>query len=126
MAKRVQYSLEYPVKCSPTILFEFLFTPAGLGEWFADKVEQKDNTFHFYWKGSVEEAEMIAAEHDEYVVFRWDWMGKDEYFEFRIEKSPITNETILMIYDFAEKNDIKDQTQLWDTQVHELKHRIGS
>jgi hypothetical protein len=31
-----------------------------------------------------------------------------------------------MIYDFAEKADMKDQQQLWDTQVHDLKHRIGS
>jgi len=56
----------------------------------------------------------------------WDWMKNDEYFEFRIEKSPVTNETILTITDFADKKEIGDQELLWDAQIHDLKHRIGS
>jgi hypothetical protein len=53
-------------------------------------------------------------------------MGKDEYFEFRIEKSPVTNETLLTVTDFADKNEISDQTLLWEAQIHDLKHRVGS
>jgi START-like superfamily domain len=60
------------------------------------------------------------------VVFKWDWMDENEYFEFRIEKSPVTNETILTISDFAEKNEVKDQEQLWDAQINDLLHRVGS
>jgi uncharacterized protein YndB with AHSA1/START domain len=123
---RVPYTIEFAIRCSPAILYEFLSTPTGLGEWFADKVDQRDNKFVFHWKGNDEYAEMIAAEENEYVVYKWDWMDKDEFFEFRIEKSPVTNETILTITDFAEKNDIKDQQQLWQTQIHDLKHRVGS
>lgn len=126
MSKRVQYSIEFAIKCSPTILYDFLSTATGLGEWFAEKVTQKENKFYFHWKGNDEMAEMIAAEENEYVVFRWDWMNESEYFEFRIEKSPVTNETILTISDFAEKKEIKDQEQLWETQIHDLKHRVGS
>jgi hypothetical protein len=37
MSKQV-FTLEYPVRCSPNILYEFLSTPAGLQEWFAEKV----------------------------------------------------------------------------------------
>jgi uncharacterized protein YndB with AHSA1/START domain len=126
MSTRLKYNLEFQIKCSPIILYEFLSTPSGLGEWFADKVTQKENAFHFEWKGSVEEAEMIAAEENEYVVFKWDWMDNDEYFEFRIEKSPVTNETILTVTDFADKKDVGDQTLLWEAQIHDLKHRVGS
>ncbi len=126
MSKRVQYSLEFAIKCSPTILYDFLSTATGLGEWFADKVTQKENKFIFHWKGNEEIAEMIAAEENEYVVYRWDWMDENEYFEFRIEKSPVTNETILTISDFADKKEIADQEQLWETQIHDLKHRVGS
>ncbi len=126
MANRSKYTIEYQVKCSPSILYPFLSTPSGLGEWFADKVKQKENSYMFEWEGSKEWAEMIAAEENEYVVFKWDWMKNDEYFEFRIEKSPVTNETILTITDFAEKKEISDQELLWDAQIHDLKHRIGS
>jgi uncharacterized protein YndB with AHSA1/START domain len=89
-------------------------------------VKQKDNVFVFHWKGSDEIAEMIAAEENEYVVFKWDWMDENEYFEFRVEKSPITNETILTITDFADSKELKDQEQLWQAQIQELMHRLGS
>jgi hypothetical protein len=50
----------------------------------------------------------------------------EEFFEFRIEKSEVTNQTILVISDFAGKGEVKDQTQLWSYQVKDLFHRLGS
>jgi len=126
MSKKVLYTLEYPVRCSPGILYEFLRTPAGLQEWFADKVDERDGQFSFSWNGTEDKAELIDSEEDKFVRFRWDYMTKDEYFEWRIDKSEVTNQTILVINDFAEKKEIKDQTQLWEYQVKELFHRLGS
>jgi len=126
MSKKVLYTLEYPVRCSPGILYEFLITPAGLQEWFADKVDERDGQFSFSWNGTEEKAELIDSEEDKFVRFRWDHMAKDEYFEWRIDKSEVTNQTILVISDFADKKEIKDQSQLWEYQVKELFHRLGS
>ena len=58
MSKQL-YTLEFPVRCSPTILYDFLSTPAGLSEWFADKVDERDGIFYFGWDGNVEQAEVI-------------------------------------------------------------------
>ena len=126
MSKKVLYTLEYPVRCSPSILYEFLISPAGLQEWFADKVDEKDSVYSFSWNGSVDKARLLEIEEDKFVRFRWDHQAKDEYFEWRIEKSEVTNQTILVISDFADKKDIKDQSQLWEYQVKELFHRLGS
>jgi uncharacterized protein YndB with AHSA1/START domain len=126
MSKKQLFTLEYPVRCSPTILFEFLSTPSGLQEWFADQVDERDNIFSFSWNGSVDKAELLESEEDKYVRFKWETAPKEEYFEFRIEKSEITNQTMLVIKDFAEKREIKDQSQLWEYQVKDLFHRIGS
>ncbi len=126
MSKKVLYTLEYPVRCSPGILYDFLRTPAGLQEWFADKVDERDGQFSFSWNGTEDKAELIDSEEDKFVRFRWDYMTKDEYFEWRIDRSEVTNQTILIINDFAEKKEIKDQTQLWGYQVKELFHRLGS
>ncbi len=126
MSKKVLYTLEYPVRCSPGILYEFLRTPAGLQEWFADKVDERDGTFTFSWNGNEDNAELLDSEDDKFVRFRWDYMTKDEYFEWRIDKSEVTNQTILVVSDFAEKKEIKDQSQLWEYQVKELFHRLGS
>jgi uncharacterized protein YndB with AHSA1/START domain len=126
MTKRIQYTLEYPVRCSPGILYEFLATPAGLQEWFADKVDLRDNVFSFSWNGSEEKAVIVEQKPEEYIRLRWLNSQKDEYFEFRIQKSEVTNETILVVKDFADKKEIADQSRLWDYQVKELLYRIGS
>ena len=125
MSKKQLYTLEYPVRCSPTILFDFLATSSGLQEWFADKVDDEDGMFSFSWNGSEESAEVLDQQDDKFIRFHWTHMPKDEYFEFSIEKSEVTNQTILVIKDFAEKKEIKDQSMLWDHQVKDLFHRLG-
>ena len=125
MSKQL-YTLEYPVRCSPSILFEFLSTPAGLQEWFADKVDERDNVFFFSWNGSSQRAEVLESQEEKFIRFHWLDTPKEEYFEFSIEKSEITNQTILVVKDFAEKREVKDQSMLWDYQVKDLFHRIGS
>jgi uncharacterized protein YndB with AHSA1/START domain len=126
MSKKILYTLEYPVRCSPGILFEFLSTPAGLQEWFADKVDERDDVFTFGWNGTEEKADLLEMEEAKFIRFHWILAPKEEYFEFSIEKSEVTNQTILIIKDFAEKKDIKDQSQLWEYQVKDLFHRIGN
>ena len=125
MSKQV-FTLEYPVRCSPNILYEFLSTPAGLQEWFAEKVDERDGVFSFTWNGSTEKAEMLEMEEDKFIRFHWLLAPKNEYFEFSIEKSEVSNQTILVIKDFSEKKEIPDQKRLWDFQVNDLFYRIGS
>ena len=126
MSKKQQYTLEYPVRCSPAILYEFLSNPSGLQEWFADKVDERDNVFFFSWNGSSQRAEVLESQEEKFIRFHWLDAPKEEYFEFSIEKSEITNQTILVVKDFAEKREVKDQSMLWDYQVKDLFHRIGS
>ena len=126
MSKKQLYTLEYPVRCSPTILYEFLSTASGLQEWFADKVDERDGIFTFSWNGSSETAELVESEEERFVRYHWSHAPNEEFFEFRIEKSEVTNQTILVIKDFAEKKEIKDQSMLWDYQVKDLFHRLGN
>ncbi len=126
MSKKQLFTLEFPVRCSPNILFEFLSTASGLQEWFADKVEEWENVFSFSWNGGVpDKAEILDQEADKFIRFKWLHSEKNEYFEFSIEKTEISNQTILIIKDFAEKNEIKDQSRLWEYQIKELFHRVG-
>ena len=120
------FTLEYAVRCSPTILYDFLSSSNGLGEWFADKVDDKEGIFTFSWNGSAEKAELVEKEHEKFVRFHWLAAPKEEFFEFRIEKTEVSNQTILIIKDFAEKGEIKDQTALWNYQVKDLFHRLGA
>lgn len=125
MSKQL-FTIEYSVRCSPSILYEFLASPAGLQEWFADTVDERDNVFSFTWNGTTDKAEVLEAEQDKYIRFHWLHTPKNEYWEFRIEKAEVSNQTILLISDFAEKKEIADQRRLWDFQMKDLFHRLGS
>src|ERR1700712_2059481 len=123
MSKKQQFSLEYSLRCPASILYEFLSTPAGLQEWFADQVDERENVFSFSWDGTTTHAEVVERESDKFIRFHWSDAPKEEFWEFRIGKSDITNQTVLYIQDFADKKDIKDQSQLWTYQVKDLMHR---
>jgi hypothetical protein len=127
MSKKQLFTVEFPVRCSPQILYEFLSTPSGLQEWFADKVDEWDGVLSFSWNGGTpDKAKVLEKEQDKFVRYKWLHSDKNEYFEFRIAKTEISNQTILVISDFADKTDIKDQTQLWKYQVKDLIHRLGA
>jgi uncharacterized protein YndB with AHSA1/START domain len=123
---KLLFTLEYSIRCSPSILYEFLSTPAGLQEWFADKVDERDQIFSFTWDGTTDKAQVLATEADKSIRFHWLHGPKNEYFEFSIEKAEVSNQTILLIRDFAEKKEIPDQKRLWDFQVNDLLHRLGN
>lgn len=126
MAKKEKFVLEFPIRCSPHILFEFIGTATGLGEWFADKVREDNDIFTFQWENSKQKALLVHKEIDKQARYRWEDMDKTEYFEFRIERNDVTNETVLYVTDFADKIDLKGQIALWESQIHDLKHRIGA
>ncbi|HLS71288.1 MAG TPA: START-like domain-containing protein [Chitinophagaceae bacterium] len=119
-------TIEIPINCSPNILYGFLSTASGLQEWFADKVEQHGDSFFFTWDGSTDEAFRIDSVENEMIKYKWDYMDEGEYFQFTIEQSIITNETILIITDFVDDYEEKDQRRLWESQIDDLKLRIGS
>lgn len=122
---RVSYKAEYVIKSSPTILFEFVTTPSGLVQWFADKVDINGDEITFNWKGSEDTAIILEWIEDERVRYRWSWSEDDEFFQFRIYKNDITGDTVLEIIDFCEEGEIEDQKRLWDTQIKRLIKAVG-
>lgn len=122
-----KFELEYVVRTSAGILYEFLTSPSGLSEWFADDVNIRDGIFTFYWDGSEQKARLLSFKDEKYV--RLQWLDKPEgtYFEFRIDKDELTGDTSLIIIDFADEgSDLETSRRLWDSQVNKLLHVIGS
>ena len=127
---KTKYTLEYPFNSSPTVLFNRLSTASGLSEWFADDVYVNEKTYTFVWDGAEQKAEMLSRKNPEHVKFQWleeDFDEEDDsaFFEFRIRKDDLTGETALIITDFADDDDKDDAIELWDTQINNLKHKLG-
>ena len=122
MKEKIQ--LEYPINSSTKILFDQISTPSGLSNWFADNVNLKDDLFIFIWEGTEERARILSKRPEKYIRFQWE--DDDEgYFEFRIDKDEITNETILLVTDFLEEDEVDEAIDLWDSQVASLKRILG-
>jgi uncharacterized protein YndB with AHSA1/START domain len=127
MAEKKQIQLEYTVNCSPKVLFNRLSTASGLTEWFADDVRVKGNLFTFIWGDTSQSAEKKL--HRENKMVRFEWVGDDAddtYFEFVINQDDLTNDVSLTIVDFAEDDEVKETSNLWDSQISKLKHLLGS
>ncbi len=124
--ERVKIDLEFIFRASPTILYKFITTPSCLIRWFCDEVDIQGNTYTFSWSGSEEVADLIDDVEDDRVRFQWEDAESDkEFLEFRMRKSPVTNETILEITDYCDSDEVKDQEQLWNSQITQLRSATG-
>lgn len=124
--KKQPFTIERLFRASPTILYSFLTTPSNLVQWFADFVDLNGDVYTFSWSGDEQEAEILVDIEDELLRLRWlDDEDDKAYLEFKIKKSEITEETILYITDFAEKGEINDARQLWDSQLNDLAKCMG-
>jgi uncharacterized protein YndB with AHSA1/START domain len=129
MQEKIRYELEIPINSSPQLLYQYISTPSGLSEWFADNVNSRGEFFTFIWDGSEENARLSAKKSNEKVKFKWiDDNNKDTeyYFELRILEDEITKDVSLMITDFAFEDEIEEASSLWKNQISDLKHVIGS
>ena len=122
---RVAYEMEFIFRASPTILYKFLTTPSCLIRWFCDEVDIQGDIYTFSWSGDEEVAELIDDIEDERLRFHWEDADDGEYLEFRMRRSPVTNETILEITGYCDDDEVDDQRMLWESQIKVLRQETG-
>ena len=129
MSSKKNYSLEFSFHCSPQLLFQYLSTPSGLSEWFADDVNSRGEDFTFIWEDSEEYAKLLAKKNNESVKFMW--VNDDEdyekyYFEFLITVDEITKDVSLTVTDFSDDDELEESKMLWTNLVGDLKQVLGA
>ncbi len=118
--------LEYTLKGSAVMIWKYIGTTAGLSPWFADKVENFDRTYNFYWgKTEKKVAHLVSQRNGVYVKFRWVDESPTTFFEMRISYNELTRENTLEITDFADKGEVEDQKELWNSQIENLRRQSG-
>ncbi len=125
--EKIKYELEFPIHASPQLIYQYISTPSGLSEWFADNVNSRGELFKFIWDGAEEQAKLLTKKSGERVKFRW--LADDEdsyYFELRIQVDEITKDVSIMITDFADDDEVEESKMLWDNMISNLKQVLGS
>jgi uncharacterized protein YndB with AHSA1/START domain len=127
MDDKIKFELEFPIHASPQLLYQYISTPSGLSEWFADNVNSRGELFTFIWDDSEEKAKLLIKKSGERVKFKW-LNGDDDasFFEIRIQVDEITKDVSLMVTDFAEDGEVEETKMLWNNQISDLKQVLGS
>jgi len=129
MTTKVLFELEFPINASPALLYQYISTPSGLSEWFADNVNSRGEFFTFIWDDSEETARLASKKTGERVRFKWVDDNKrdlDYYFELKILEDEITKDVSLLVIDFAPEDEMDEVRMLWENQISDLKHVLGS
>ncbi|MDA7711607.1 START-like domain-containing protein [Flavobacteriaceae bacterium] len=129
MSQKQQYSIEYDFHASPQLLYQYLSTPSGLSEWFADNVNSRGENFTFIWDDTEESAKLLHKKSNDKVRFQWQNDEDDEedyYFEFRIQVDEITKDVSLIVTDFSEEDEMEESKMLWDNLIADLKQVLGA
>lgn len=126
MSNTIKFELEFVIQASPQLLYQYISTPSGLSEWYADDVNSRGELYTFIWEGVEEKAKMLKRKSGDFVKFAWVDNTDNSYFEMRIIVDEITKDVSLFITDFADASEVDEAKMLWENQVSDLKQVLGS
>lgn len=119
--------LEYPlVSKARSIVWNLIGTTGGLEAWMADKITEKDGVYTFRWgKDETREAELLGCREESYIRFHWLDEGPKTYFELRINVSELTKAHVLEVTEISRNEEEEDLSQMWESQIEELRRVAG-
>lgn len=129
MEEKIKFELEFPIHASPQLLYQYISTPSGLSEWFADNVNSRGELFTFIWNDTEEQARLLSKKSGERIKFRWLEDEEDEahyFFEIRIQVDEITKDVSIIVTDFIDEDELEEAKMLWENQISGLKQVLGS
>jgi uncharacterized protein YndB with AHSA1/START domain len=122
-----KFEMEFVIRASAELLYEFLITPSGLSEWFCDDVNIRNGIYTFIWDGQLQQARLLKTVEEQLVRYQWVDKTDGSYFEFKIQRDELTNDISLIITDFAgDKGEQESAKLLWASQIDKLLHVMGS
>jgi hypothetical protein len=132
MAKKKLFTTDYELHASVKMLYPYIQSASGLGEWFADdvKINNADKTFNFVWDNDEHKAKMVAHRTNHFVRFEFlPETPEDEkdaaYFELRLEFNEMTQSLFLKVFDYSDFEDQKELQDLWDGLIELLRKTVG-
>lgn len=127
MSEKLKFTIEYEIRSSSKILYNFISEPNGLAQWFSDDVRVKDHVYNFIWDdGEEQKAKLLSFKENKFVKFHWVDDEPYTFFELEILRGELTNDVALVITDFAAKENLKDRQMIWNSQIDVLLSVIGA
>lgn len=124
---RIKVEIEFPIKCSPSLLYNYISSASGLSEWFAHDVDNKSrNEFTFkFADGEVQNAKVIKNIPNKSIRFKFENSREDEFLELDIIVDELTEDVALKVTEFCFIEEKGRITELWQSEVDILKNATG-
>ena len=124
--ERVKFKVEELYKASPAMLYQFVTDAVNLSRWFCDEADVEGSRYVFTWAGNPEVAHLVDSDDDARARFVWeDADNKGEYFEFRMYRAGVSDQTVLEVHDYCDDDEVDDSRELWVSQLQRLRQEIG-
>ena len=129
--EKYKFITEYELRASPKMLFPYISTASGLSQWFAAKVNvMSEQRFDFQWDNESHIARQVSLRQNKGVRFEFLETSENDsdnnYIDFRIDQSELTQSTFLRITDYSATTDEDELKDLWDGLMDKLKEIVGS
>lgn len=125
MSDRQQYTVEFPIRAKPELVYNYLTDPSGLAAWFANDVNVDSNEYEFVWEGSSEKADLVKGKPYSLVQYYWKERDEEEHLTFEIEKDDLTGDTSIIISDYDNADELEEAKLMWESVIESLKGVIG-
>lgn len=126
-----KFIADYQINASKKIVFQYISTPSGLEQWFADEVKvNEDKNFIINFDDEDHYATQTAIRLNSHVKFEfYDPAIPEEvdnnYVEFKLEENELTQTLFLKITDYSDGYDEEELTAIWGGLIGRLKEIIG-
>ena len=124
-----KYHIEFLMgNATQSSLWRMISQVDGLSEWFAEEVEmdETESIYTFNWGNTSSQATILSNKPQSEIRYKWlDDEEESVYFEFRLRKLDLSGDMALEITDFADPDDKGDAIRLWESQIEEMKRRLG-
>ena len=123
------FTAEFEFKASRKMLFPYINTPSGLGQWFADDVTvDEDKIYTFSWNEEQEQARLVAQRLNKFVRFEFLENGDEasqSLIEMRLEENDLTGTVFLSVSDSVTANDEEEFRAIWNQMADSLREIVG-
>lgn len=116
---------------SARLLYPYLSSASGLGEWFCSNVTiSPEKIYTFFWGTDARKAALLASRPGHFARFEFlDANGKPDkdpdYFELRLETDELTQLTYLRVRDYSDFDDQEELQDVWEDLVTKLRGVVG-
>jgi len=125
---RIMLEMEFPIRSSPAILYDFVSNTSNITQWFCDDLKTKDKDHYiFIWEGESSR-EVLVEKKIRGKLIRFSYMDapKGEFLEFEVVKDDLTGDVMIKVTDFCDEDEAEFNQQVWAADMEHLTSVVGA